>query len=285
MTRRTYWHLEANRRVPDAYEIGTSQLLYYRAHGFEVATPIDAWYATHQRASLLAGTDWERFRDPRSTTYASYVELQRAQEIYVDGLFDNIDTSGHDRGLSPAALELHATLIAPLRYPLHALQMVAAYLGSLAPGGRLVVAFAFQAGDELRRVQRLAYRLHQLRDVATELGADARARWEGEPRWQPLRELVEHLLVTYDFTEAMVALGVAVKPAIDRLIATELAARLAAAGDTMTPAILAALELDCVWHRAWLATALAVVPEFAPQLEAFAAPWRVRARLAIEALG
>ena len=51
---------------------------------------------------------------------------------------------------------------APLRYPVHGLQMLAAYVAQMAPASRVTNCAAFQSADELRRVQRLAYRTAQL---------------------------------------------------------------------------------------------------------------------------
>ena len=75
MTQRTYWHLEGLGRVPSAYDIASSRLLYYPAQGFAVDTPVSAWYARHQAGSLRLA-DWETFRDPRETTYSTYTALQ-----------------------------------------------------------------------------------------------------------------------------------------------------------------------------------------------------------------
>ena len=80
--RRTYWHLSALGRKPSEYDIASSELLYHAQRGFELQTPVTAWFQQYQAGSALRSADWERFRDPRATTYASYVALQRKQEIY-----------------------------------------------------------------------------------------------------------------------------------------------------------------------------------------------------------
>ena len=98
---KTYSHLERDRRLPKEYELVTSRLLYYPSRGFEVSTPLEAWYENYQRGSLLVGTDWERFSDPRETTYAKYTALALKGETYLDGVLEVIENSGYDRGLSP----------------------------------------------------------------------------------------------------------------------------------------------------------------------------------------
>src|SRR4051812_18131022 len=76
----TYAHLAAaaaRGQAPSDYEIATSRLHYYVGRGFEVAVPLGEWYRRYQAASPLACDDWDRFVDPRQTTYASYVALQQ----------------------------------------------------------------------------------------------------------------------------------------------------------------------------------------------------------------
>jgi toluene monooxygenase system protein E len=188
---RTYWHLEPLKRKPSEYEVVTSNLLYYVDRGFEVQTPLADWYQQHQRGSPLRCRDWERFRDPRETTYSKYTDLQRKREIFVDGLLAAIETTGYDRRLSPACVRVVDRVLGPLRYPVHGLQMAAAYVGSMAPNGRIVIACLLQAADEIRRVQRLAYRMRQLQETHEGFGARSKAVWEQDPAWQPLRKVIE----------------------------------------------------------------------------------------------
>jgi toluene monooxygenase system protein E len=146
----------------------------------------------------------------------------------------------------------------------------------MAPGGRLVVACAFEAADELRRVQRLAYRTRQLEDVDPGFGAGARAAWQMGSVWQPLRALIERLLVTYDWGEALVALGLVVKPAFDELWMIEFGSLAHAAGDEVLPKVLLSFSTDCAWHRAWIGAALAMAIEEDPAMRDVVGGWLER---------
>jgi hypothetical protein len=249
--RKTYWHLEGSERVPTEYEIATSRILYYIGRGFEVEVPLSSWYERHQRGSPFACADWEEFRDPRATTYARYTAIQAAKETHVDALFDGIERGDADRSLDAAWVETLARIIPPARYLFHGLQMAACYVGQMAPAGRIVVCAMFQAADEMRRLQRFAYRMAQLRQTQPGFGEDARARWEGDPAWQPAREAIERLLATYDWGEAFVSLDLVLKPRIDAFFAERLGGVAAEAGDPLWAEVLASLAEDCVWHRAW----------------------------------
>jgi toluene monooxygenase system protein E len=248
---KTYSHLGKERRLPNEYELVTSRLLYYPERGFEVKTPLDAWYEKHQRGSLLTARDWERFSDPRETTYAKYTALALKGETYLDGVLESIQTTRYDRALSP---EWRATLdrvIGPLRYPLHGFQMIAAYIGQMAPSGRITVAALFQAADEMRRIQRLAYRMTLLQDMDSSFGQESKNMWLRDPAWQPLREAVERCLVTYDWGESLVALNLCLKPLIDELFMTHLSKEADEHDDHLLGQVFSSLDEDCKWHRDW----------------------------------
>jgi len=285
---RTYWHLEALGRRPSEYEIATSRLLYHPQRGFEVDVPVADWYRRHQRESPLKADDWDVFHDPRETTYTRYVTLQNQRETFVTGLLRAHDGGGGDARLPEAAAALLERVMAPLRYPGHALQMAAAYVAQMAPGGRIVIAAMFQAADEMRRVERLAYRLRLLQHARPGFGDDSRSRWEGDPAWQGLRELLERLLTTWDWGEAFAALNFAVKPAFDELMMNHFAAAARAAGEELLPQMFFSLNEDCAWHRDWsralARAAIAARPENRAVLQDWVDAWRPRAVAAMAPL-
>ncbi|HTV21512.1 MAG TPA: hypothetical protein VMG12_22645 [Polyangiaceae bacterium] len=247
---RTYWHLESRGRLPSAYEIATTRLLYYPERGFELPTPIAAWYEQHQRGSRLRGS-WQTFADPLATTYASYVARQHERESFADQVARSIEETGYDRELDPRWLDVLGAVLPVLRYPCHGLHLITCYVGQLAPEGRLVVTCAFQAMDELRRIERLAQRMRQLMEVRPGLGANALLTWERDSAWQPLRRVVERLLVTYDYGRALTEGLLVLAPAFDALFMRGFARLAAERGDRLLFELLSSLDLDCRWHEAW----------------------------------
>jgi toluene monooxygenase system protein E len=286
-TLKTYSHLAAAQRVPSEYELVTTGLLYYPDRGFEVRVPLSDWYAQHQTGSPFRGARWERFRDPREITYARYTALQHSREQHVDGLLRSIDSSAYDRELPRAAVELFERAVAPLRFAFHGLQMAAAYVGQMAPSGRITVACAFQAADEMRRIQRIAYRLAQLRREWPGLGDRSREAWQEDPALQPLRRLVEKLLVAWDWGEAFAALCLCAKPLLDALWMRELPALLRVRGDYLWGEISFSLLEDCLWHHEWARalaqTAVEDRAENGAALSAWSATWMPAAEEAARA--
>jgi toluene monooxygenase system protein E len=253
---KTYWHLLHQRRMPTEYEIVTSKLLCYTGEGFtgkrfELDVPLSDWYKRFQQDSALTCTSWENFRDPRETTYTKYIEIQRNKEIFVDGILEEIEASDYDGKLSPQWVHVLSRVVAPLRYPGHGYQMIASYIGQMAPSGRIVITAALQAADEMRRVQRIAYRVGQLRQVYHDFGTDSKARWQSDRLWQPLRMAIEKLLICYDWAEAFVALNLVLKPLMDELFMNHLSELALREGDYLMGQVLYSLNEDCRWHREW----------------------------------
>jgi toluene monooxygenase system protein E len=286
--RKTYSHLEGQKRMPTEYELVTTNLHYYTRRGFEVNVPIARWYEKYQRGSPLTCRDWERFRDPRETTYTKYTNLQRQKETFVDGVLQSIDELGYDRGLTEAWRGTLARTLAPSRYPFHGLQMIAAYVGQMGPSARITIAGAFQTADEIRRIQRMAYRMRQIQQTYPGFGEESRATWQYDPIWQPLREVIERLLVTYDWGEALVALNLSLKPMLDEVFNAHFASLAWQEGDPLLREILFSLGEDSKWHREWSSALLRLAVEDDPEnrrvMQGFLDRWHPLTLRAVEAL-
>jgi len=248
---KTYSHLMHLGHKPTEYEIVTTGLHYYTSKGFEVSVPVEEWYGRYQKGSPFACSDWEAFGDPQETTYTKYTTSRKAREIFVDGLFRSIEDTGYDGALSKGWLDILNRVLAPMRYPCHGLQMAASYVAQMGPSGRITIAGLLQAADEIRRIQRLAYRMRALQVVHPDFGQNGRALWQSDALWQPWREAIEQLLVTYDWGEAFVALNLVFKPAFDELFLTHFARLAQRHGDDLLSKVFFSLNEDCQWHREW----------------------------------
>jgi toluene monooxygenase system protein E len=165
----------------------------------------------------------------------------------------------------------------------------------MAPASRITNCAAFQSADELRRVQRIAYRTVQLNTGQLsgppfEIGtARQQAAWEDAEAFQPLRELIERALVAYDWGEAFTVTNLVIKPRIDRLVNQEIAGTLATAnGDPILASIHFSLDEDARWHRAWTTALLRYLiddtPANAEVVAAWIAKWQSPATEALEAI-
>jgi toluene monooxygenase system protein E len=255
--RRTYACLEDLRRKPTDYEITSTALLYYPERGFEVETPTLQHYAA-QRATRLRSKDWDALQDPAQFTYSTYVAERRDQEAFLDRLLE--------RPATPLSPELRPLLglLSALRFPLHGLQLLAAYVGAFAPSGRISIVAAFQAADELRRIQRLCQWLSRSGLPAAEIDRQGRSLWQEDARFQPLRRLVEELLVERDWARTLVALNASLKPIFDRLWFGHIARVAERHHDEVLEKILESLGEDGRWHENWFVALARVARESDP---------------------
>jgi toluene monooxygenase system protein E len=166
--------------------------------------------------------------------------------------------------------------------------MVAAYVGAFAPSGRITIAAGLQAADELRRIQRLCSWLSRSGAGAQTLDALGRRIWQEDRHWQPLRRIVEELLVTYDWGEALVGLSGVVKPVFDQLWLDQLSNVAKRHDDEVLEKILLSLADDGRWHRRWFAAfarlALEGDPGNASALRSFVGELRPRVFEATQAM-
>ncbi|MDI3313848.1 MAG: aromatic/alkene monooxygenase hydroxylase subunit beta [Mycobacterium sp.] len=284
------------RRKPTPYEVVTGKLHYHFRHDpapFEMDPQwsLNQWYLTHREGSPLQVDDWEDFRDPDTLIYKDYVTHQHERELYVDGLIDEHEEAGSVTALDPGWVDTLRALFVPLRFPLHVLQMVGLYVGQMAPSSYITNCAHFQAADEMRRIQRIAY---WTKVLANSHGADiaetatARQAWEQDPAWQPLRETLEKLLIAYDWGEAFTALNLVVKPMVDTLVNQEFGALAETNDDRLLAALCAEFAHDARrsqrWTRALTEYARERKPDLTEVLDGWVRQWQPRADKAVEAL-
>jgi len=289
---KTFSRLADGRRVPSEYEIVSSQLHYHFPNSFELSddNPVSAWVYKYREGAEVKCENWEKFADPRRTTYRGYNGLQDDKETLVDGLLAEIDDSGYDDKLSAEWIDFLHHWYGPLRYAAHGLEMHSAYLGTMAPASRVTNCCAFQAADEMRRLQRIAYRSVQLNQHRGGVDPAAhRGFWEDAEAFQPLRKLIEEALVVYDWGQSFAILDLVIKPRIDPLINEQFAGALAAAnGGTILREIHYSFNEDAKWHRAWASDLCRMIvsdtPANAELLQGYVDKWTPAADEAINAL-
>ena len=247
------------RRKPSEYEVVSAKLHYhYRREPapFELDpnTPINTWYLRYREGSPLQADSWEDFRDPHQVTYQVYVQRQAEREMYLENLVDEFERRNHDARVQKDWVRMLDRLYLPARFPMHALQMNALYEAQMAPSSFITNAAYFQAADEQRRIQWLAYRAKSLsleHDAELASSAHTRRRWEEDAVWQPLREAVEKMLIAYDWGEAFVALNLMVKPVFDEVFNVQLAELARAHEDALLALMLDDFALDIQRSRDW----------------------------------
>ncbi|SFJ02272.1 aromatic/alkene monooxygenase hydroxylase subunit beta [Thermoflavimicrobium dichotomicum] len=290
------WSLWEGRRIPSEYEVISHKLHYHFRRDpapFELDpnTPLNQWYKKYREGSPFQVDDWEQFRDPDSVTYRDYIQLQKEREVYLDNLIDEFERQDHYAKLSKPWVDLLEQLYIPSRFSGHILQMVALYMAQMAPASYITNAAYFQGSDEMRRVQRSAYLAKVLSLDHGEHLADSqrtRAIWEDDSHWQPLRELLEKLLIAYDWGESFAALNLVVKPVYDALFIRQIAELARSNGDTLLALMHDDFGLDSQrsqrWTTALVKYAVERQPEHRTLLKDWVEKWTPLAYRAVEGL-
>ena len=255
---KTWAYLAARRRKPSEYEIVSTNLHYNdrdpnAPYELDPELGMNRWYKKYNQGSPLQHDDWNAFRDPDEQVYRTYNMVQDGQENYVYGLFDQFNQREHDKGLTPEWGRTLARLYTPSRYLFHTLQMASAYIGQMAPASTITNCNWFQMADCLRWLSHTAYRTKELSLALPDqgFGRDERRLWETDPALQGWRELMEKLLVTWDWGEAFVALSLVAKPAVDEAVLRKLGESGRHNGDTLLGMLTDAQLLDTLRHRRW----------------------------------
>jgi toluene monooxygenase system protein E len=293
---RTWSISDTGRRRPSEYEIVTRNFHYHFGRqpapfDLDPGSEINQWYLKYREGSPLAADSWEGFEDPAQLNYRRYVALQHDREVYAEGVVDSFEALDHDAGLDPAWVDVLARVYLPARFALHVLQITSLYVGQLGPSAAITNASFFQAADELRALQWIAYRAKSLsltHGASLADSAVARSIWEDDPAWQPAREVLERLLLAYDWGEAFTALNLAVKPAFDAFFKESLAEVAQAHGDGLTAQLLRESGVDSARSNSWTSAlviyAVAQRAENQSVLDRWTSKWRPAAQRATDAL-
>lgn len=290
---KTWSHLAARRRKPSEYEIVSANLHYNNRdanapYELDPELAMNKWYKKNTFGSPLQHGDWNAFRDPEEVVYRSYNMMQDGQENYVSGLFDQFNTREHDKSLDPRWAGTLARLYAPTRYLFHTVQMASAYVGQVAPASTITNCNYFQMADSYRWLSHTAYRTKELSLAFSDKGFAAIERnyWETDVAWQGFRELMEKVLVTWDWAEAFVALNLVAKPAIDEAVLRKLGEAARHNSDMLLGLLNDAQLIDAARHRRWATALVKMALEKPGNLEVikgWIAKWEPLADKAIEA--
>ena len=255
---RTWNHLAKEKKRPSEYAIVSTNLHFSTnvpecPWELDPDIPINQWFRKYREGSVLVRENWDAFRDPDELVYRTYNIQQDANENYVEGLLRDFSARAHDEGLESDWLTILSILYTPSRYILHALQMGAAYIVQMAPASTISNCAIFQAGDELRWLSHVAYRTRELANVHESYGfaKSELQHWEESTYWQGFRELVEKVLVTYDWAESFFALNVLTKPAVDELLFKQLGAVAKQYDDNLPSLMCDSAMRDVQRHRRW----------------------------------
>lgn len=214
-------------------------------------------------STLLRSGDWFAFRDPgqrwerpfyrEGSTYENQIE-SAVSEGKRDGLFADFAPDWVDF--------LRANLQVPA-FMEHGLWLAMASVARDCLSDSVTHAVAMQAAMKQRMAQSIVLYAMDIEPQFGEMPIDAaRERFLTHPAWQPCRRYVERLHSVNDWGEVIVAANLCFEPLVGVLIRRELGIRAASAnGDTVTPSVARAGQLEWAWIAEWTAALVRFVLE------------------------
>lgn len=159
------------------------------------------------RRTALKMKDWYAFRDPRQFYYGTYTIARARMQETTEADFDFLEARGVASTMPAAARQLALDVLLPLRHVAWGSNMNNSFCAAYGYGTAITQPCLYHAMDQLGIAQYLT-RIGLLLDAPDALDA-AKAAWLDSPDWQPLRRMVEDLLVTHDWFELYTAQNLA----------------------------------------------------------------------------
>ncbi|MCX5543102.1 aromatic/alkene monooxygenase hydroxylase subunit beta [Paraburkholderia sp. CNPSo 3076] len=252
-------------------------------------------YELYDKArTAIRMNDWYAFKDPRQYYYGAYTITRSRQQETMEKNIEFVTRRALLSGLSDEQKERIASLMVPLRHVEWAANTNNCFVTAYGWGTAITQATMYHCMDRLGLAQYLS-RVGLLLDgnLGTSLVA-GKAAWLGAPLWQPLRHLVEDLMVVQDWFETFTAQNAVLDgllyPLVYRHIDARLCAQSSAGLGMLNEFAIGWFDETSRWVDATLKTAAAESPENAALLSCWIEMWRGRTLealqpLAVEALG
>jgi phenol hydroxylase P1 protein len=162
--------------------------------------------------------DWYALKDPRQYYYANYNIARSRMVEGSDHAFDMVDKRDMLKAIPAAWAAKVTTYLLPLRHYEWGGNMNNGQVSALAWGAALSNATAFHMADRLGNAQVIG-RIGLAMNENTEVALDAAKQlWLNDPRWTPIRNVVEDSFVVADPIELFIAQNLAMDGIIHPLV-------------------------------------------------------------------
>jgi hypothetical protein len=204
--------------------------------------------AFRAESTRLTHHHWYDFRDPAQQWQRTYIRMQAEQERAIERVTED---AARDAGLAQIDPVWRTEIIAG-HYRLwsffdNALFRAFAVQSREALAETLGNVLCFQAFDHMRHAQAIVLHLLSLEETLEDFRDEgAKQRWLDDPVYQPMRRLVERLMLSVnDWAELPVVVNLVVGPILAEVGLSQLVRRLGSFhGDLVTPFIVTTAERD-----------------------------------------
>jgi phenol hydroxylase P1 protein len=246
-------------------------------------------YELYDKArTAIRMNDWYAFKDPRQYYYGAYTIARARQQDTMEKNIEFVTRRALLSGLPDEQKERIASIMVPLRHVEWAANTNNCFVTAYGWGTAITQATMYHSMDRLGLAQYLS-RVGLVLDgnLGSSLVA-GKAAWLDAPMWQPLRRLVEDLMVVQDWFETFTAQNAVLDgllyPLVYRHIDARLSAQCGAGLGMLNEFAIAWFDETSRWVDATLKTAAAESPENTALLACWIEIWRTRALEALRPL-
>ena len=182
--------------------------------------------------TVIVMNDWYRLLDPRQYYYGAWTIARSKQQDAAERNFAFVEKRNMLESMPADLREKIITTFIPLRHLEYAANLNNTYMSAYGFGVSITQAASMCAMDRLGIAQYITRIGLMLDGNTTEALKTAKAAWQQDAAWQPMRELVENMLTTQDWFELFVAQNVVLDGLIYPLIYQSFGDSTSASGQT-----------------------------------------------------
>ncbi|HVE26875.1 MAG TPA: hypothetical protein VNC22_15800 [Sporichthya sp.] len=242
MARKTWVWLQGRKRPPGEYEELSTGVQWY---GDPVSrTDVGSW----RLDSTVIKADWDAFRDPNSMYYRNYIVGQDSAERSLDAVFAVAKEADFISGVHGTWRDDLLTLLGAMSHAEWGIAMAHQHVQRFSLSPTIACCSQLQVMDKLRAAERNLEWFDLLYPDGENLTSGV---WMDEPSIQPLRKLLEEILIVQDWSEVVVATNVALLGMLLPFQHEVYVKGGRAHGDFVTAALGAAYAKDGARHTSW----------------------------------
>lgn len=223
--------------------------------------------------TVIVMQDWYRLLDPRQYYYGAWTIARSKQQDAAERNFSFVDRRNMLASISPELRATIETTVLPLRHLEYAANLNNSYISAYGYGVSITQATMMCAMDRLGIAQYITRIGLMLDGNSTESLKRAKAAWQNDPVWQPMRELTENMLVTKDWFELFVAQNIVLDGLVYPLLYQSFGNLVSAGGQT---GIVMLTEFMTEWfdeHSRWVDHVIKVAAAESAENKAQLARW------------
>jgi propane monooxygenase small subunit len=216
----------------------------YLAQGWIVSFP-DGTPAYSDKWTKIKSSDWHKYRDPNGEWERNHYTRQSSIEKQVSLTIKSAKDENQFANLDNTWTKILQNHLGASKHPEYGVGMV--FQSAQRDGLSQMInnSLLINAADKLRYAQDLALYMGEIASMVELDEAAGKDNWLNNPIWQGVREVVETIGASSDWSEQTFAINLVYEPLVGELFRSGFLMQYAAShGDYVTPTIVSTAEAD-----------------------------------------